>query len=692
MAGRKLACFAAAFSFILLLLCLTLRRPTLGLWLAGAAAAALFVLMAVFAGVVRAFVTVGLAAACAVFLFQFDVETYYQQAQSLVETEDVFTIEVTDFPTHGSYYTVIDGFLQGRYRGARVSAVIYEAAFDAAPGDHVVCTGAASIQSGEYFVSSAAERRFVTIRVQDGDAELEKAERIALRYVPLHVSQKLRDTLRQYFSCDSLGLLSALLTGSKAELSKPFKNALALSGTSHITAVSGMHVGLIAALMLYLLGRRRGMAAALPIMLFFGLATGMNPPVMRALLMTTVAVGAYSFEREGDNLTTVMFALLVILLFDPCAVLSLSLQLSFASVLGIMTLNAPIRRTMEAYLSVSLSERPWVRRAILAVSVSIPATVGALPVSAFYFPRMSVISPLTNLAVLWLVPLLMGGGVLFAAFAPLWPVGAKMMAGALELMLRLFAAIVQFFARLPFSSISTRDALLLPAFALSAVFLILGYRIRPKHRKAAVAVLALILAALVSLRVVQRFQTLDVAVCESGLTLVRCGFRTVAMADGAELDQYALDDYLETLFEWGRLEADCLLAPDDMPGAGELASEIRTDQSFDVGAISLEAHDGCCLILADKKAVVRLIGLERGSALADFGLPQEVDLLILDDALAGDYYQMRRVREILTPAHASICGSTRRLKENDRRALLELLGCPVDETGRGSTVLHYSLR
>jgi len=696
-AGRKLACFAAAFSFALLLLCLFLRQPAVGLIAAAVSAVICFAVLWSFTDFGSALRIVIPALLCAMLVFRLEVAPRYRKALALDGERGSFTLEVSDEPTHGSYYTVLDGRLLGEHEGIRASVVIYHPDAAAHPGDVLNFYGRASVQNDEYFNSSAAESRFLTLRVSEDHFSVEHADKTPLRYIPLHFSLFLRETLTDRFEGDQGGLVAALLSGSKAEMSRPFRNALSLSGTSHVTAVSGMHVGLIAALMLYLLGRRYGLLAAVPVMVFFGMATGLNPPVLRALLMAIVSLGSYWFDRENDTITSIMASLLLILLVDPLAVLSVSLQLSFASVLGIVLMNEPISRTITSYLPVQWTEKQPVQNIITAVSVSLAASIGAMPVSAVYFTRLSIIAPLTNLAVLWLVPIIMGLGAVFVALALLWPFAAQILSWTLELCLRLFIVLTDGFAKLPFSTISSREMLPLAAVLLFSLFLLFGYMIRPKRRVLCVSLLSLVLTSAIAFHTIDKSGRLDVVVHDSGLTLLRCGSKTAAIVDTTSFDDYAVNDYWSTLYDWGLLEADQMILNDRqsldvaLPSAKQIA--FTDEPETDSGSISISPIARSCVSISAKgRSILWACGTTQGNVLADYGV-QPVDLLILDGRLAGDYVQTARLLDFVSPSRTIVCRPDEDWSFNYTYILDRLFEGRLDMIHEGeSLALSYPLR
>lgn len=524
------------------------------MWSAGVLAA-VFTFIAMTGYVRRGAAIVIMAGMAASALFGVKVYPDYLWAEDM-DGEDVdFAVTVTDYPNEGSYYVVCDGV---ETDGHRVTVLIYEPITGIKPGDVIYGSGTAVMQEDEYFLSSAAEKRYITIRVKSGEAEVKRCDSLPFRYFPKSLSRKIRQEIMWHFKDDDGSLLSALLTGSREDMSRGFRNALALSGTSHIVSVSGMHVGIIASALVYFLGKRYGALSAVPLMLFFGLITGMNPPVIRAILMSVIALSAFYLSRQNDGVTTVMFALLLMLLFQPESVLSVSLQLSFAAVIGILLLYRPISRTLSAYLPLKVTENKVGHFIINSFAVSLAAALGSFGVSVFYFDRLSVISPLTNLAVIWMVPVMMALGLIYLLFGMTFGFELKLIGFVLKLMLGTFIFIVRAFASLGFSSVSAHNMLTLAAVTVVGVFLIFGYLIRPKRRKASVLAVLSIIIISAAITFYSATGRVELYLNGSGLMMVKYKGSVTAYMPADDVDRYMKNDYLDCLYYWGESKSDAI--------------------------------------------------------------------------------------------------------------------------------------
>jgi ComEC/Rec2-related protein len=220
-------------------------------------------------------------------------------------------------------------------------------------------------------------------------------------------------------SDESTKLLLAMTLGQKTALTDEVSEPFMRSGTMHIFAISGLHIALIAGILLGLLRVVRVPRAicgliVLPLIWFYTGATGWQPSAIRSTIMMSVIIGGWMLNRPGDLINSLAAAAFIILLLDPLQLFQASFQLSFFVVLSIALIAPPLNKIRDRLLQTDpllpTSLVPRWRRVIDAplrwlttcLTTSLAAWIGSMPLTAYYF---HLFSPVTLLANIVIVPL-----------------------------------------------------------------------------------------------------------------------------------------------------------------------------------------------------------------------------------------------------------------------------------------------
>lgn len=200
---------------------------------------------------------------------------------------------------------------------------------------------------------------------------------------------------------------------------------------------------------------------SIPLVLVFMALTGFAPSVVRAGVMQILLLLGPALSREGDTVTSLSFALLLLLLQNPYAAMSVGLQLSFLSVAGILTitgwLNEKFFHRFPLKKGKTKPRRLYnsaVRFLVGCVTMSIGAIAFTTPLTVYYFGTVSLVSPLANLLTLWAVTVLFLLCLPAAALGGVLPVVGKVLAALAEPVSWLFHRIVYGLSSLPFASVS----------------------------------------------------------------------------------------------------------------------------------------------------------------------------------------------------------------------------------------------
>lgn len=234
-------------------------------------------------------------------------------------------------------------------------------------------------------------------------------------YFPQRLAHRLQEVAAQLFPEDVFPFAQALMLGEKRalyaeNLDIPLRNA----GIMHAVAVSGLHLAFLLGAVQLLFGRRRFLVLlSLPLLAVFVLMAGATPSVLRAAFMAVLILLAPVLERENDPATSLLSALAVMVLCQPFAAGSASLQLSFASMAGVLALSGPIYRALLDRLSPEKAPGPALHFILTTLSATLGSMALAMPLGGLRFGTIALAAPLTNLLVLWILPVAFVGS--FAA-------------------------------------------------------------------------------------------------------------------------------------------------------------------------------------------------------------------------------------------------------------------------------------
>lgn len=274
---------------------------------------------------------------------------------------------------------------------------------------------------------------------------------------PRAMAKAVREQALKLFPVDTAPLAQALITGEKSELNLDVRTSSAIktAGLSHVVAVSGMHLAFLLGAVRLITGRRRAAAAiCAPLVVVFMAMTGFTPSVVRAGIMQLLLLLAPLVRRENDPATSLSAAALLLLVINPQAIGSLSLQLSFSAMAGILLVSP---RVYGWLLSSGRARKSRVIRGLAGTaSSSIGALVFTTPLTALYFGYVPLYSLLTNMLCMWVVSIsFVAGGIACILGLVFPPLGAAL-AYAAAWPLRYVMLVARLVARLPYAALYTR--------------------------------------------------------------------------------------------------------------------------------------------------------------------------------------------------------------------------------------------
>src|SRR6266566_683743 len=288
----------------------------------------------------------------------------------------------------------------------------------------------------------------------------------------LHAAQKSRAWMQNAL-CHGLenapevqGFISGIVLGVRHQTPEDIEEPFQQTGTLHLFAVAGLHVGIVAALLWMLatvawLSRKWATALIIPSLLFYAAVTGLHVSSVRAAVMTSILLGGFFFDRKVFVLNSLAAAAFFLLCWDTNELFSTGFQLSFAVVGAIILFADPLFRVLrrwgapDPFLPRSLLRGPrhlvqtgfeWLCR---GGSVSLAAWLGSLPFVLWYFHIVTPISLLANLVVVPIAFFILAIALLSLLLTPLLLWAAVIFNNANWFLAQLVLGIVHLFAQVP---------------------------------------------------------------------------------------------------------------------------------------------------------------------------------------------------------------------------------------------------
>ena len=274
---------------------------------------------------------------------------------------------------------------------------------------------------------------------------------------PYYWLQRVRDGIRTSVmnaeaSPQTKSLLAALLLGYGADIDPSFRTLMSQAGVAHIVALSGLHVGLVALFVVWLLmpvlrkGRlkARVLCVALAIMAF-AVFTGLSPSVSRAALMAAFGAAAVVSNRRMVSLNALLGAALLILVVSPNSLYDVGFLLSFVTVASLLIACSKLQGVLNVRNRV-------VRYVAFCVSVSVVSMLSTSALTAYYFHTVSILAFIANLIVLPLMPVYVAVAAVYVALL-VAGVDVTLLAIVLDCATAAFAWVVDVFGNLSFSHI-----------------------------------------------------------------------------------------------------------------------------------------------------------------------------------------------------------------------------------------------
>lgn len=499
------------------------------------------------------------------------------------------TMIATDYSYETDYGSAVDGELS--YKGSSYRVKIYlNTRNPVLPGNQITgqfrlrYTGGGA-QPATYHIGQGT----FLLAYPKGEMTITRANPMALRYFPVRLRNAALQMIDRVFPQDTAAFAKSLVLGDDSQLSYETLTAFSVTGVRHIIAVSGLHVSIFLAMICFVTKKRPVLTAiiGMPILLLFSAVVGFTPSIIRACVMQMLLWLALCVDKEYDAPTAISLAALVVLLQNPWAASSVSFQLSFGSVAGILLFAEPIQQYFQTKLG---GKKTWriLRVISTSVSVSLAANTLIIPLMAYYFGTVSLISLLANLLVLWVVPVTFGGILLSCCIGIFWLGGANVIAWLTSVPIRYIVTITECVSDIPLAAVYTQSVAIIAWLVLSYIMVVILMLQKRKKMKLLVTVcifalcVALLVSFLLPLQDNYRMTVLDVG--QGQCILLQSDGKTFMVDCGGDSDENTADLAVQTLLSQGITRLDGLVLThydaDHAGGAAHLLKRMRVETLF----------------------------------------------------------------------------------------------------------------
>ena len=307
---------------------------------------------------------------------------------------------------------------------------------------------------------------------------------VGVRFLfPARCARWFHQRLLMLYEPEDAGILLSLILGDKSALPPGYEDDMRDVGLSHVMAVSGMNVSLVAGIVMLLFFRRRiGAAFAIPAVLLFTFITGAGASVVRAAIMQIILLTGVLIFEKGHSLNSLFVTAAIMLLLNPYAAQDAGLWLSFFSTMGLILYASRLTGTMmKPFTPLPGWSRKLIRIPVTMAATTLTAQIFVLPLLVFLFGSFSLIAPLANLLVLWATELSFSLGLGTALLSPILPHPAVLAARPVALLVAFQRRIVPVMANWPISTLHASNPYVLIGLILFYAFLLLLFLRRSRR-------------------------------------------------------------------------------------------------------------------------------------------------------------------------------------------------------------------
>ena len=201
-----------------------------------------------------------------------------------------------------------------------------------------------------------------------------------------NIKYYISSTLRYLYKTNS-DFLNSVMLGQKEDLSQDENLMFSTTGTSHIIAISGLHTGILSALIIFIIGRINKVYKLILlsiVMLLYSIMVGNSPSILRSIMFMIILYLGFFLERKDDKISTLSFIGILLVVNNPYIIYNISFQLSFLATLSIIYFYGFINNKLKVKL----------------ISLTLASNILTIPIIYYNFKGIPLISVLSNMVII----------------------------------------------------------------------------------------------------------------------------------------------------------------------------------------------------------------------------------------------------------------------------------------------------
>jgi len=250
-----------------------------------------------------------------------------------------------------------------------------------------------------------------------------------------------------------VSILEGIILGNKQIFSEKIKNNLSITGTSHITAISGMNIVIISGIVMFVLiglglWRKQAFYISLVLIFLFIIMVGAPASAVRAGIMGAILLYAQKIGRLSNAARIMVFAGAIMLIFNPLLLrYDIGFQLSFLAVLGLIYIKPIFDEKWRTWL-----KKEKISPVLEIIDTTIAAQVSVLPILVYNFGNISFVAPITNVLIVPFIQFFTILGLIFIGGTAIWLFIGKILVWPIYLGSLYILKIIDWFSQIPWAS------------------------------------------------------------------------------------------------------------------------------------------------------------------------------------------------------------------------------------------------